>query len=54
MKLAAANAIASLTHENNLVPDVLDRHVHDVIAAAVRDAAQKSGVARPELATIGL
>ncbi len=54
MKLAAANAIAALTRENDLVPDVLDRRVHDAVTDAVREAAHRSGAARPELATIGL
>jgi malate dehydrogenase (oxaloacetate-decarboxylating) len=54
MKLAAARAIADLAGEGELVPDVLDRHVHDVVADAVRDAAQHSGAARPEMAAVGL
>jgi malate dehydrogenase (oxaloacetate-decarboxylating) len=39
MKLAAAWAIAGLTLESELVPDVLDRAVHDHVAEAVRLAA---------------
>jgi malate dehydrogenase (oxaloacetate-decarboxylating) len=39
MKLAAANAIAELTVESELVPDPLDTHVHEQVAAAVRAAA---------------
>ena len=39
MKLAAAWAIAGLTVESELVPDVLDRAVHDHVAEAVRLAA---------------
>ena len=39
MKLAAAWAIAGLTVESELVPDVLDRHVHECVANAVREAA---------------
>jgi malate dehydrogenase (oxaloacetate-decarboxylating) len=39
MKLAAAWAIAGLTVEAELVPDVLDRSVHDQVAEAVRLAA---------------
>jgi malate dehydrogenase (oxaloacetate-decarboxylating) len=54
MKLAAARALADLAGEGELVPDVLDRHVHDVVAAAVRDAAERSGAARPEMAAVGL
>jgi malate dehydrogenase (oxaloacetate-decarboxylating) len=54
MKLAAARAIAALATGDDLVPDALDQHVHDAVAAAVRDAAEGSGVARPEAATSGL
>jgi malate dehydrogenase (oxaloacetate-decarboxylating) len=46
MKRAAAWALAGLTVESELVPDVLDRRVHDSVAAAVRQAAVDSGVAR--------
>jgi malate dehydrogenase (oxaloacetate-decarboxylating) len=54
MKLAAAHAIADLTRDDDLVPDALNQHVHDAVAKAVREAAERSGVARPELATAGL
>ncbi len=54
MKLAAAHAIAALAHDDELVPNALDQRVHDAVAAAVREAAERSGVARPELATAGL
>jgi malate dehydrogenase (oxaloacetate-decarboxylating) len=54
MKLAAANAIANLTLESTLVPDALDRNVHEQVAVAVRDAAVAEGVARPERAPVGL
>ncbi len=54
MKLAAANAIANLTLESTLVPDALDRNVHEQVAIAVRDAAVAEGVARPERAPLGL
>jgi malate dehydrogenase (oxaloacetate-decarboxylating) len=54
MKLAAAAAIAELALPGELVPDVLDQTVHEAVADAVADAAQRSGVARPELATAGL
>jgi len=54
MKLAAVRAIAELAHDGELVPDVLDQRVHDSVAAAVKDAAERSGVARPEHATAGL
>jgi malate dehydrogenase (oxaloacetate-decarboxylating) len=40
MKLAAAWAIAGLTVASELVPDVLDRKVHEHVAEAVRLAAQ--------------
>jgi malate dehydrogenase (oxaloacetate-decarboxylating) len=51
MKLAAANAIADLAGEDEIVPDPLDQKVHDAVARAVRDAAERSGVSRPEIAT---
>jgi malate dehydrogenase (oxaloacetate-decarboxylating) len=54
MKLAAARAIAELAADDELVPDALDQRVHDAVASAVRDAAERSGVARPELAAAGL
>jgi malate dehydrogenase (oxaloacetate-decarboxylating) len=54
MKLAAARAIADLAADGELVPDALDQRVHDSVTNAVRDAAERTGVARPELATVGL
>lgn len=54
MKLAAAKAIADLAPDDELVPDVLDQRVHDAVAQAVREAAESSGVGRPEVATAGL
>jgi malate dehydrogenase (oxaloacetate-decarboxylating) len=54
MKLAAARAIADLTHESELVPDALDPSVHEQVARAVIDAATRTGVARPERAPAGL
>jgi malate dehydrogenase (oxaloacetate-decarboxylating) len=51
MKLAAAHAIADLAVEDQLVPDPLDQKVHDAVARAVREAADVSGVSRPEMAT---
>jgi malate dehydrogenase (oxaloacetate-decarboxylating) len=45
MKRAAAWALAALTVESELVPGVLDRSVHQSVAAAVRQAAVDSGVA---------
>jgi malate dehydrogenase (oxaloacetate-decarboxylating) len=41
MKLAAAQAIADLTVESELVPDALDPHVHACVAEAVRKAAAR-------------
>lgn len=54
MKLAAARAISDLAKGNELVPDALDQHVHDAVAGAVKLAAERSGIARPELATADL
>jgi malate dehydrogenase (oxaloacetate-decarboxylating) len=47
MKRAAAWALAGLTVTAELVPEVLDRHVHDTVSDAVRAAAIDSGVADP-------
>jgi malate dehydrogenase (oxaloacetate-decarboxylating) len=47
MKRAAAWALAGLTVESELVPEVLDVAVHDTVAQAVREAAIESGVADP-------
>ena len=51
MKLAAAHAIAALVPEGELcaeciMPEAFDRRVKDAVAAAVADAARKTGVAR--------
>jgi malate dehydrogenase (oxaloacetate-decarboxylating) len=54
MKLAAARAIADLAVEDQLVPDALDQRVHDAVSKAVREAAERTGIARPELAPAGL
>jgi malate dehydrogenase (oxaloacetate-decarboxylating) len=54
MKLAAARAIAEMAEGDELVPDALDQGVHDAVATAVQEAAERSGAARPELAAIGL
>jgi malate dehydrogenase (oxaloacetate-decarboxylating) len=51
MKLAAAEAIANLARDGDLVPNALDKRVHDQVAAAVKGAAEASGIARPERAT---
>ena len=45
MKRAAAWALAGLTVESELVPEVLDRSVHESVAQAVKQAAIDSGVA---------
>lgn len=47
MKRAAAWALAGLTVESELVPDVLDPAVHEAVAEAVRKAALDSGAATP-------
>jgi malate dehydrogenase (oxaloacetate-decarboxylating) len=54
MKLAAARAIADKAEGDELVPDALDQRVHDSVADAVQNAAERSGAARPELAAVGL
>jgi malate dehydrogenase (oxaloacetate-decarboxylating) len=54
MKLAAADAIAELAKDGDLVPNALDKRVHDAVAAAVRGAAERSGISRPERATSDL
>ncbi len=54
MKLAAAEAIADLTHESELVPDALDPNVHERVATAVRDAAIEGGAAQMDRAPAGL
>jgi malate dehydrogenase (oxaloacetate-decarboxylating) len=50
MKRAAAWALAGLTVESELVPNVLDREVHEAVAQAVRQAAIDSGVGHPDRA----
>jgi malate dehydrogenase (oxaloacetate-decarboxylating) len=54
MKLAAAQAIAELAEDGELVPNALDQRVHDSVAEAVFKAAAGSGIARPERATAEL
>jgi malate dehydrogenase (oxaloacetate-decarboxylating) len=46
MKLAAARMICELTPDDALVPDFMQRSMHGVVAAAVRDAAMATGCAR--------
>ncbi|MBI3967937.1 MAG: ACT domain-containing protein [Chloroflexi bacterium] len=51
MKLAAARAIAALVseaelHEDYIIPSMFDPRVADAVAAATREAARASGVAR--------
>ena len=46
MKLAAARVLAELSGEDRMLPDALDREVHERVAEAVRDAApQREGAA---------
>jgi malate dehydrogenase (oxaloacetate-decarboxylating) len=54
MKLAAAQAIAELASDGELVPNALDQRVHDAVAEAVFKAAAGSGIARPERAAAEL
>jgi malate dehydrogenase (oxaloacetate-decarboxylating) len=54
MKLAAAQAIAELASDGELVPNALDQRVHDAVAESVFKAAAGSGIARPERATADL
>ncbi len=54
MKLAAAETLADLTAESELVPDALDENVHQRVAEAVRAAAIESGVAQLDHAPAGL
>jgi malate dehydrogenase (oxaloacetate-decarboxylating) len=42
MLMAAARAIAALAQGDELVPDPLDKQVHEKVAAAVREAAGAS------------
>jgi malate dehydrogenase (oxaloacetate-decarboxylating) len=54
MKLAAAEVIAELAKEGELVPNALDKAVHEAVSEAVRVAAVESGIARPERANTDL
>ena len=46
MKIAAAKAIAAKAPEGELVPGLLDIEVHKAVAAAVEEAAYRSGLSR--------
>jgi malate dehydrogenase (oxaloacetate-decarboxylating) len=52
MKLAAARTLCELAPDEELVPDPLEQSVHDAVAKAVCEAAEHSGVARPEIAAV--
>jgi malate dehydrogenase (oxaloacetate-decarboxylating) len=54
MKLAAADAIARLAQEIELVPSPLDRRLHREVAGAVAEAARDEGLARPDRVPAGL
>jgi malate dehydrogenase (oxaloacetate-decarboxylating) len=54
MKLAAAETLASLAKGSELVPEALDRSVHEAVAEAVKNAAVESGVAHLDHAPAGL
>ena len=54
MKLAAAETLAKLATEPDLVPETLDPSVHEQVAEAVREVAVESGVARHDRAPMGL
>jgi malate dehydrogenase (oxaloacetate-decarboxylating) len=54
MKLAAAQALAAVTKESELVPDALDPEVHERVAGAVLDAARDEGLSRPDRVPAGL
>jgi malate dehydrogenase (oxaloacetate-decarboxylating) len=41
MLMAAAGAIAQFAREDELVPDPLDKNVHECVAEAVREAASE-------------
>jgi malate dehydrogenase (oxaloacetate-decarboxylating) len=47
MKIVAASTIASFAMEGDLVPNILDRNVHNAVALAVEQEAFKTGVATP-------
>jgi malate dehydrogenase (oxaloacetate-decarboxylating) len=54
MKLAAAEALASVEAESDLAPDALDTNIHERVAEAVKEAAVESSVAHLDHAPTGL
>lgn len=46
MKIAAANTIAGFTMTGDLVPNILDKKLHEAVARAVEEAALKTGVVK--------
>jgi malic enzyme len=46
MKIAAAKVIAERAPDGELTPQILDRDLHAAVAAAVKDAAYKTGVVK--------
>jgi malate dehydrogenase (oxaloacetate-decarboxylating) len=54
MKLAAAEALASIEAESDLAPDALDTNIHERVAEAVKEAAVESSVAHLDHAPTGL
>ncbi len=57
MKLAAANAIASIIsdaelHPEYIVPSVFDKRVAEAVSREVEEAAYRTGVARRERAHV--
>jgi len=46
MKIAAAKAIASFALDGDLVPNILDKEVHAMVAKEVETAAYRTGVAK--------
>lgn len=51
MYLAAADTIAALTPPGELLPNPLDKHLHQAVATAVAKQAIKQGLARAEFVT---
>jgi len=49
--LAAADTIATLSPPGELLPNPLDKHLHQAVAAAVAKQAIKQGLARAEFVT---